>query len=377
MDDIAPQLLQQLKTRFSEKISLNPKIRSMAKQIMDGSATYVDAEEYAYQIGQALSQTFGELLSSDVLPDGRMYFNIADRVLRPMLMEDHKIVADAAEKVQNALNKKASIGIKAQSAPVNEDRIYGIVNKVAEAENYDDVSWMLDEPVKNFSMNVVDETLRANVNFQGRAGLRPTIIRKSERKCCKWCSQLAGEYEYPDVPDDIYRRHERCRCTVEYDPGDGRRQNVHSKTWTNVKSDDTIRQNGADFGAKKTSGWEKRHADRYYEEIRNRSPYSDARRIALNVDGFTEDQIEDIRQHIFIRKQPRSGGLFRFDADYDIAQAWQRLVDGKNIKASDKVLLLHEYEELTIMRKTGCTYEEGHERANNKYNWWQAFLEEE
>lgn len=241
MDDIAPQLLQQLKTRFSEKISLNPKIRSMAKQIMDGSATYVDAEEYAYQIGQALSQTFGELLSSDVLPDGRMYFNIADRVLRPMLMEDHKIVADAAEKVQNALNKKAKIGIKAQSAPVNEDRIYGIVNKVAEAENYDDVSWMLDEPVKNFSMNVVDETLRANVNFQGRAGLRPTIIRKSERKCCKWCSQLAGEYEYPDVPDDIYRRHERCRCTVEYDPGDGRRQNVHTKQWTETADGGTLK----------------------------------------------------------------------------------------------------------------------------------------
>lgn len=27
---------------------------------------------------------------------------------------------------------------------------------------------------------------------------------------------------YPDVPPDVYRRHERCRCTVLYDPADGK-----------------------------------------------------------------------------------------------------------------------------------------------------------
>lgn len=237
MDDIAPHLMEQLQTRFMEKISLNPKIRAMEKKINAGNATYVDAEDYAYLIGEALSQTFGEILSSSVLPDGRMYFNIADRVLRPLLVNDHKIVSDAAALVQTALNRKANIGIKAQTVAVNEDRIYGIVNKVADATNFDDVAWMLNEPVKNFSMNVVDETLRVNVNFQGGAGLRPRIIRKSERKCCEWCSQLTGEYEYPDVPDDIYRRHERCRCTVEYDPADGKRmrQNVHTKQWTEDK----------------------------------------------------------------------------------------------------------------------------------------------
>lgn len=240
MDDIAPQLLRQLQASFNEKISVNPKIRAIEKKIRSGDATYVDAENYAYLIGEALSQTFGELLSSSVLPDGRMYFNIADRVLRPLLEDDHKIVSDAAAMVQTALNQKANIGIKAQTVAVNEDRIYGIVNKVADAEIYDDVAWMLDEPVKNFSMNVVDETLRANVDFQGRAGMTPKIIRKAERKCCEWCSNLAGEYDYPYVPDDIYRRHERCRCTVDYDPGDGRRQNVHTKRWTEPGERDII-----------------------------------------------------------------------------------------------------------------------------------------
>lgn len=231
MEDIAPQLLELLRKRFAERISTSPKIQDLHKQIKEGNASYSDAQEYAWLVGQALSQTFGECLSSAVLPDGKMYFNIAERVLRPLLEEDHAIISEAASIVQSFLNQQAGIGIKAQTVMVNADRIRGIIDKVSNAEVFDDVAWVLDEPVKNFSMNVVDETLRANVVFQGKAGLRPRIIRKAEHKCCEWCSQLAGEYDYPDVPDDIYRRHERCRCTVDYDPGSGRRQNVWSKEW--------------------------------------------------------------------------------------------------------------------------------------------------
>lgn len=234
MDDIAPDLLDAIRKSFSAIVEGSSKIKQLYQLIQKGKATYTDAEEYAYCVGEALSQAFGRHLSSAALPDGRMYFNIADRVLRPLLEEDHAMVADAALQVQTSLNRTAGIGIKAQTVPVNDDRIYGIVNKVANAENFDDIAWMLDEPVKNYSMNVVDETIRANVNVQGRSGLTPKIIRKAERKCCEWCSQLAGEYDYPDVPDEVYQRHERCRCTVEYDPADGKRkrQNVHTKKWT-------------------------------------------------------------------------------------------------------------------------------------------------
>lgn len=238
MEDIAPALLELLRKRFSELVAVNPKIRALYKRIQEGNATYADAEEYAWLVGNALSQAFGENISSAVLPDGRMYYNIADRVLRPMLEEDHGMIADAAVLVQTALNEKAGIGIKAQTVAVNTDRIQGILDKVSDAPAFDDVAWVLDAPVKNFSQAVVDDTIRANVSFQGQAGLRPKIIRKSERKCCDWCANLAGEYDYPDVPDDVYRRHENCRCTVLYDPANGkrRRQDVHTKRWTDEEN---------------------------------------------------------------------------------------------------------------------------------------------
>ena len=241
MEDIAPHLLETLRARFSEKISVNPKIRALEKKIEAGLATYVDAEDYSYLIGKALSEVFMGNLSSAVLPDGRMYFNIAQRVLQPLLQEDYDIVTKAATSVQTFLNQKAGIGIKAQTTPISEDRIYGIVNKVAEAESFDSVKWVLGAPVVNYSMNVVDEILRSNVEFQGRAGLNPKVIRKAERNCCQWCSNLAGTYDYP-VDRTVYQRHERCRCTTDYDPGDGRRQNVHTKRWTDSSGSDIIEE---------------------------------------------------------------------------------------------------------------------------------------
>lgn len=231
MEDIAPKLLEQLQEDFHGRIRKNKHLQELLELVNAGKATYIQAEEAAYEIGTALSQAFGNYLSSAVLPDGRMYFNIAQRVVQPLLEEDHRLIADVARQVQEALNKKAKLGLKAQTVAADEDRIYGIVNKVSNAESFDDVAWVLGDPVVNYSQAVVDSILRENVNFQGKAGLTPKIIRKAEHRCCKWCRNLAGVYDYPMVPDDIYRRHERCRCTVDYDPGTGKVQNVHSKTW--------------------------------------------------------------------------------------------------------------------------------------------------
>ena len=219
--DIAPELLEAIQKDFL----------TILGDAAVGQQTYIGAAEYADKVGEALAEAFRRNLSSDILPDGKMYWNIADRVVRPMLEEDHRLVAEAAAAVQQALNEAAGIRIKAQEAPLDTDRVEGILNKVAAADQYDDVAWVLYEPVKTFSRSVVDETLRRNVEFQGRSGLSPKIIRRAESKCCEWCSKLAGTYKYPDVPQDVYRRHNNCRCTVEYDPGDGRRQNVWTREW--------------------------------------------------------------------------------------------------------------------------------------------------
>lgn len=220
--DIAPALLGRIRADFLR----------LLRNAAPSAATYPAALDYADLVGGALAEAFRLHLSADTLPDGRMYWNIADRVLRPLLEEDHALVADAAAAVQQQLNEAAGLRLLAQRVPVDEGRIDGILNKVCAAEHYEDVAYMLDEPVRTFSRMAVDDTLKANVQFQGRAGLHPRVVRRTTGSCCEWCSRLAGSYDYPHVPADVYRRHERCRCKVEYDPGDGRRQNVWDKKWT-------------------------------------------------------------------------------------------------------------------------------------------------
>lgn len=236
--DIAPDLLEAIRRDFVRNLGGSKRAAELLEAIQSGRAGYAEAGEYAEEVGRALSEAFQSNLSGDTLPDGRMYWNLADRVIRPLLEEDHALVSEAARQVQQQLNEAAGIGIKAQSVPLDQDRVDGILNRLAAAEQYEAVAWLLGEPVILFSRSVVDESVRRNAEFQGEAGLTPRIIRRAESHCCEWCARLAGTYTYPDVPRDVYRRHDFCRCVVEYDPGDGKRQNVHTKQW--LESDETL-----------------------------------------------------------------------------------------------------------------------------------------
>lgn len=244
MEDIAPELLKKIQEDFRRDIETSVRIKNVLDKLGAGEATYQDAQVYAEKIGQALARAFKYNISTETLPDGRMYYNIAERVLAPMLEESYDEVANVAVKVQQGLNKKAGLGLKAKRAALNEDRVKGIVDKVSNAESFEDVQWVLDAPVENFCLHVVDETLKTNVEIHAKAGLNPRIIRKAESNCCKWCSQLEGEYLYDEgtMPEDVFRRHERCRCLVTYDPADGsnRRQNVYTKKWTTAEELDKI-----------------------------------------------------------------------------------------------------------------------------------------
>lgn len=185
--------------------------------------------------------------------------------------------------------------------------------------------------------------------------------------------------------------HPFCRCTWYIDSSKtleeiGQELGAWVQGGKNPKLDEAFRAwkdaknipvaSGGTSGAKKMPGWRERHAERYYEEIRKRTAGVDARKIAACTE-FTEDQIEDIRQHMFLRLQPLDHGrtLKRFDADYDQAEAWQRLTEGRGTD-TDVLMLHHEYLELTEMRLHGYNYDEAHEIANRQYNWWKAYYEQ-
>jgi hypothetical protein len=229
MIDIAPELLEKLRRSFSEKLNNNKKIDKILSTIRDGEPTYSEVNDLSVEVGDILAEVFGEHLSADMLPDGRMYYNIAKRTIEPMMINNYDIVTDNAVIVQEILNKQAGMGIKAQVPKLNQSRIDGIINRLDETEFFDDIKWILDEPIKNFTQAIVDDAIEKNTEFHKGLGLVPSVTRIVKGDCCDWCREVAGTYYSPDIPDDVYRRHRFCRCTVEYDPGDGKKKNAWKK----------------------------------------------------------------------------------------------------------------------------------------------------
>jgi len=230
--DIVPELLEKIQRDFNKLFKQNKKLQQIQEMIDNGTATYKQANEYAIEVGEMLASVFEVHIKSEALPDGKMYFNIAERILNPTLSNNHKIVAQVSAEIQEHLNKSIGLGLKGIEPKVNQFRIDSIINRIDAEEVFDDVSWILAEPVVNFTQSVVDDTIKENVKFQGESGLYPKVIRIANYSdACDWCKEMEGTYKYPNVPDGIFGRHDRCRCTVEYDPGDARRQNVWTKEW--------------------------------------------------------------------------------------------------------------------------------------------------
>ena len=401
VEDIVPSLLKKIKSEF-EGARLNSEVlKDLLSKLQNSKASYLDANKYAIEIGEILSKALGASLTNEMLPDGKMYYNIAQRLLTDVLGRNHELVSDYTEQVQKNLNSEAKIGLAAQVPELNQDRIDGLVNRLASEESFDDVKWLLDDPIVNFSQSIVDDSIRKNVEFHHKVGLSPKIVRRVVGHPCKWCKSLEGSYNYPEVPKDIYRRHGNCRCTVDYHPGNGKKQNVHTKKWTNEKQklvkersrigiesvdereqkryNRVMKSSGAVYGAwnDRNDPYNKerdRHAQEFYESVRNRNKQHEIVKVSNN-SGLSQSDVEKIYNHIFINEYDLEDDRKRFDPSYDMAESWRRLseIGGKNIQPHDLVMLDHELMEHDLMAK-GMRYDEAHELTNKSYNYQKAWI---
>ena len=399
--DVLPKLLQEVKKEFELSYGESEIIRNAFATLEAKKATYKTANEFAIEIGEILSKALRASISADKLPNGKMYYNIAQRLLTDVLGRNHELVSGYASDVQKNLNDKAKIGLKVQVPELNLDRIAGIVNRFSSEENFEDVSWLLGEPIVNFTQSIIDDSIQKNAEFHHRSGLQPEIVRKSYFHCCEWCQEVQGNYKYPRVPKDVYRRHQHCRCIVDYDPKNGKTQNVWTKKWNSIDKERVERRkligvvsvdereqkrynrvmksSGAVYGAwnDRNDPYNKerdRHAQEFYESVRNRNKQHEIVKVSNN-SGLSQSDVEKIYNHIFINEYDLEDGRKRFDPNYDMAESWRRLseIGGKNIQPHDLVMLNHELMEHDLMAK-GMKYDEAHELTNKTYNYQKAWI---
>lgn len=226
--DIVPALLEKIKGDFAASVSADGKIQKFLKRIRDGTADMDEASLFARRLGDILADVLERNVTQDILPGGRMYYNIADRTIRPMLEENFKLANEAAKAVQALLDEDAGIRLNAMGGTWPEERVDTLIGAIGEdGIEWEETARRMDEPVRNISQSFFDEFVRKNAEFRHKAGMSMMIVRKLAGGACPWCRNLAGAYDYSEAPKDVYRRHDNCKCTVTFRHG-----RVRVNVWT-------------------------------------------------------------------------------------------------------------------------------------------------
>ncbi|WP_342462640.1 T7SS effector LXG polymorphic toxin [Bacillus sp. FSL R5-0286] len=113
-------------------------------------------------------------------------------------------------------------------------------------------------------------------------------------------------------------------------------------------------------------------AEEMYESFRKTK--ADIKPISKNT-GIPEHRIQRIKEHLFIKEHVKENGVGRFDSDYQIAQAWDRLQKG-NYKKNDIDLLNHELFESKFEGIFKTDYRTAHDKTVESGRPWYPPKEE-
>lgn len=129
MKDIVPQLQKSVLSDFNRRVEQDIQIQ----RILAGTskrATFADVSKLAAQVGEYAYQSLRENLTDETLPDATLYWNIAKRIMLPLMQQAQTVAIDMAVAVQGKDDKQAGIGIKPMRPALNEERIEAVINKV-------------------------------------------------------------------------------------------------------------------------------------------------------------------------------------------------------------------------------------------------------
>lgn len=205
---------EDIKPLFLAELRADKRAQELWTLIEDGTATYAMASEYAARVGDALAK----VLRLNAPLEDISEWDIENLIPKSLGL-DHELVTGACQRVQEALNADAGLGIRFQPPIFDSDRAYGIVTELRNNPEFVNIEASFYDQLVNFSQNVVDESIRDNARVLSNAGIRSTVMRRAEFRACPWCREVAGTYDYEDVREtgnDVWRRHENCRCIIDY-----------------------------------------------------------------------------------------------------------------------------------------------------------------
>lgn len=197
----------------------------LSKKIRAGKATFADTSRYSERSAVLIGEKLAEILPD--LPDGERA-----ELCRILLEEQFEDINKQLADVQAVLDEAQGLHLAPQKAPFPAERVQKVAQSLADVTvPVETVQRRARAATATVAKSFHDDYMKENAKFRSKAGIRCYLNRQSHGECCEWCQAIVGRYEYGKHPDDIFRRHDNCSCTVTFENG-RQRQDVWSKrTW--------------------------------------------------------------------------------------------------------------------------------------------------
>ena len=138
MLDISQELYDDIRETFVKRKNADPFVSRVMDKIDDGNATLEDISHYARRLGEIASETLIDCLDEGKLPNGSLYWNIAEKTILPLMTLVHSMVNEAAMIVQQRIDAADGIGIKAEPGDFPEERAKALLQKIVDTSMKED-----------------------------------------------------------------------------------------------------------------------------------------------------------------------------------------------------------------------------------------------
>lgn len=210
-----------VRSLFEKNLLLNPVTKVMAAH------TTAQAIRYATSVTKVLNQTLEQAVDSGFVVEN----GFVEELLQPLMNRTFMLCADASKASQTALNEVWGYGLKAQM-PQSGYKINDIL-ELAEQTAPENMLRAIKNPIDAFGRQVIADGSRKHVELLSRSGVTMVANRINDdvglhggKDRCEYCDRWAGEWVYPNIPDEVWGFHPGCGCTLLYTRKDGQTEYI-------------------------------------------------------------------------------------------------------------------------------------------------------
>lgn len=225
MDSKVEENYKRLREELNERLNNDKRLTAIMDKISKGTATFKDSAEYSQIVADHMGDVISKNIGNIKIPMGK------EMVCKELLKENIERVDTVFGKVQVSVDEKMGIHLNPVTPPYPTERVNAIAHSLEDPNADDEKVARRGKSSGNVVAARHDENVKANAAWREKAGFDCYLVRDAGGGCCPWCAALEGRYEYASAPDDIFRRHDNCTCTVTYECGKMRQDVWSKRTW--------------------------------------------------------------------------------------------------------------------------------------------------